>query len=227
MSQPEPLTEQQLDEYETAARNAARIGSGIDPAAVLELAAEARRQRDKHKASLRRADEINNELMEEVQRYAAGTERPVLWSVYNDMHLRAADAELTLDRVRRIASRLANHAVGFQDVLDDSDRDPWAKTVGADIADLSAALSPDTAPAPPVAPLAASQPSEVPTEPETATEAPEGLLRGPLPAEDFTGTQPCGHDDYHSSHEWADRPNTWCPGHSHADDQATAEEAAR
>jgi hypothetical protein len=35
----------QLDEYEAAARNAARIGSGIDPAAVLELAAEVRRLR--------------------------------------------------------------------------------------------------------------------------------------------------------------------------------------
>jgi hypothetical protein len=40
-----PPTNQQLDEYEAAARNAARIGSGIDPAAVLELAAEVRRLR--------------------------------------------------------------------------------------------------------------------------------------------------------------------------------------
>lgn len=40
-----PLTEQQLDQYEAAARNAARIGSGIDPTAVLELAAEVRRLR--------------------------------------------------------------------------------------------------------------------------------------------------------------------------------------
>ena len=41
-----------------------------------------------------------------------------------------------LDRVRTVVSRLANHAVGFQDVLDDSDRDPWARTVGVDIAEL-------------------------------------------------------------------------------------------
>jgi len=27
-----------------------------------------------------------------------------------------------------------------------------------------------------------------------------------------TGTPPCGHDDYHDSHEWADRPGVWCPG---------------
>lgn len=49
----------------------------------------------------------------------------------------------------------------------------------------------------------------------------------PAPAEDFTGTQPCGHDDYHSPHEWADRPNMWCPGIGHDDDQAAAEETAR
>ncbi|MFJ4932356.1 hypothetical protein ACIP8U_00595 [Streptomyces pseudovenezuelae] len=41
-----------------------------------------------------------------------------------------------LKRIRDIARRLAAHAVGFQDVLDDSDRDPWARTVGADIAAL-------------------------------------------------------------------------------------------
>ena len=29
---------------------------------------------------------------------------------------------------------------------------------------------------------------------------------------EFVGTQPCGHDDYHDSHEWADRPGVWCPG---------------
>lgn len=38
--------------------------------------------------------------MEEVQRYAAGKERPVLWSVYNEMHLRAANAESDLERLR-------------------------------------------------------------------------------------------------------------------------------
>lgn len=48
----------------------------------------------------------------------------------------------------------------------------------------------------------------------------------PAPAEDFAGTQPCGHDDYHPAHPWHDRPNTWCPGHSH-DDQAATEESTR
>lgn len=27
-------------------------------------------------------------------------------------------------------------------------------------------------------------------------------------------TAPCGHDDYHDAHEWADKPGVWCPGHS-------------
>lgn len=184
----QPLTEQQLDEIteraahldeyaiitgDQALQSTIDLLTGTD---VPALVAEIRRQRDKHKASLRRADEINNELMEEVQRYAAGIERPVLWSVYNDMHLRAANAELTLDRFRRIASRLANHAVGFGDVLDESDRGPWGRTVGADIAELSAAMAPDVAPQATSAPLAASQPSEAPVEPDTATRAPTGRL---------------------------------------------------
>jgi len=62
-------------------------------------AAEAEQLREQHKASLRHADQLNNELMEEVQRYTAGTERPVLWSVYNAMHLRALDAETKAGRL--------------------------------------------------------------------------------------------------------------------------------
>lgn len=34
------------------------------------------------------------------------------------------------------------------------------------------------------------------------------------------GTCPCGHDDYHDPHEWAERPGVWCPGISYADDKA-------
>lgn len=82
------------------------------------------------------------------------------------------------------------------------------------------------APAPPVAPVSASQGSEVPTEPETATEGAAGRVGDSPPAEDFAGTQPCGHDDYHDPHPWRDRPNVWCPGHSY-DDQDVAEETTR
>jgi hypothetical protein len=53
---------------------------------------------------------------------------------------RAERAEATLTAVRKIVSRLAAHAAGFQDVLDAADIGPWGKTVGADLADLQAAL---------------------------------------------------------------------------------------
>jgi ParB-like chromosome segregation protein Spo0J len=46
------------------------------------------------------------------------------------------DQAAVLDRIRAVARRLAAHAIGFQDVLDESDRGPWGKTVGADIAEL-------------------------------------------------------------------------------------------
>jgi len=75
--------------------------------APADRATEIERMRERHKASLRRADEINNELMEEVQRYAAGTERPVLWSVYHRMHLRAIEAEAELKKLRRVAAESA------------------------------------------------------------------------------------------------------------------------
>ena len=41
-----------------------------------------------------------------------------------------------------------------------------------------------------------------------------------------TGTGPCGHDDYHDPHEWADRPGVWCPGISYADDEPAPAVAA-
>ncbi|GAA4676705.1 hypothetical protein GCM10023347_33770 [Streptomyces chumphonensis] len=27
-------------------------------------------------------------------------------------------------------------------------------------------------------------------------------------------TEPCGHDDYHNPHPWADHEHVWCPGHT-------------
>jgi hypothetical protein len=133
--------------------------------AVIAVAdAEQAEMRERHHAGLRRADEINNGLMQEVQRYAAGTEQPVLWSVYNRMHTRALNAEAEVKRladgravvdrkvveqVREIVRRLANHAVGFGDVLDESDRGPWGAMVGADIAALQAAVTAASAPVSP------------------------------------------------------------------------------
>lgn len=76
-----------------------------------DRAAEIAELRERHKASLRRADEINNELMEEVRRYAAGTERPVLWSVYNRMHLRALEAEARAAAMERAMESTATDAL--------------------------------------------------------------------------------------------------------------------
>lgn len=80
--------------------------------AVLAVAdAEQAELRERHKAGLRRADEINNSLMEEVQRYAAGDERPVLWSVYNEMHKRALKAEAEAYQYRTALQGAARAAV--------------------------------------------------------------------------------------------------------------------
>ncbi|MFI2761360.1 hypothetical protein ACH5A3_21200 [Streptomyces echinatus] len=39
------------------------------------------------------------------------------------------------------------------------------------------------------------------------------FLAAEEPADDSDpGTRPCGHDDYHDPHEWAGRPDLWCPG---------------
>lgn len=53
---------------------------------------------------------------------------------------RAEQADAALNHIRGIARRLVAHSIGFQDVLDDSDRDPWARTVGTDISELCAAF---------------------------------------------------------------------------------------
>ncbi|WP_405964797.1 hypothetical protein OG713_34675 [Streptomyces sp. NBC_00723] len=73
--------------------------------AVIAVAdAEQAEARERYMAGLRHADEMNNALMEEVQRYADGTERPVLWSVYNEMHKRALTAEARAAAMERAAA---------------------------------------------------------------------------------------------------------------------------
>ena len=57
-----------------------------------------------------------------------------------------ADADLR-EHLQKIASRLANHAKGFGDVLDESDRGPWGRLVCGDIDELRAALADLPAPA--------------------------------------------------------------------------------
>jgi hypothetical protein len=80
--------------------------------AVMAVAdAEQAEMRERHHAGLRRADEINNELMQEVQRYAEGREQPVLWSVYNAMHLRADNAEARAEAMERAMESTAADAL--------------------------------------------------------------------------------------------------------------------
>ncbi len=102
-------TNQPLDLDETAAviDAAAEMGTGIDVATGRQLLDEVRRlraevesERQHYKAGLRRADEHVNAMSEELKRYADGKETPVLWSVYNAMHLRAANAESLIATVR-------------------------------------------------------------------------------------------------------------------------------
>ncbi|MFI8535395.1 hypothetical protein ACIGMX_34760 [Streptomyces aquilus] len=70
---------------------------------------------------------------------------PVLYREWPWLRAEAEDAAVlpasvdradVLDRIRGVVRRLAAHAVGFQDVLDESDRGPWGKTVAADIDEL-------------------------------------------------------------------------------------------
>lgn len=69
------------------------------PAELTALKAE---QRD----SLRVQDSRLNEMAEELKRYAIGQERPVMWSVYNAMHVRAATAEGHVEDLKRVIEDL-------------------------------------------------------------------------------------------------------------------------
>lgn len=75
--------------------------------------AETERLKEQHKASLRRADDLNNALMAEVQRYAEGTERPVLWSVYNRMHGRTLKAEAEREQLRAALTEVLGIMAGW------------------------------------------------------------------------------------------------------------------
>ncbi len=47
-------------------------------------------------------------------------------------------------------------------------------------------------------------------------------LPEPESEELISGTQQCGHDDYHDPHEWADQPHVWCPGIGYDEDESEA-----
>ncbi|MFB6955501.1 hypothetical protein ACFCYB_00335 [Streptomyces sp. NPDC056309] len=70
-------------------------------ARIAALETELAAAKERHKAGLHRADEHLRAMNEELQRYAKGTEAPVLWSVYNKMHSRAATAEARVAELER------------------------------------------------------------------------------------------------------------------------------
>ncbi|MFE9127049.1 hypothetical protein ACFYOF_16790 [Streptomyces sp. NPDC007148] len=70
-------------------------------ARVAEVKGELVAAKERHQEGLRRADERLREMNAELQRYAEGTEAPVLWSVYNKMHGRAATAEARVAQLER------------------------------------------------------------------------------------------------------------------------------
>jgi hypothetical protein len=81
------------------------------------------------------ADSITDDALDELYENANKG-----WRRGDEWKARAEQAEAALEHVRGIARRLAAHAVGFQDALDDTDRDPWARTVGTDISELCSAF---------------------------------------------------------------------------------------
>ncbi|MFE1767242.1 hypothetical protein ACFW81_23865 [Streptomyces angustmyceticus] len=118
------MTDERRERYAVAIYNSADGGKGrpwealyesdrefhrtIADAAMAEADAEQREAKERYREGLRRADEHNNDLMAEVQRYADASERPVLWSVYNEMHKRAASAEGELGQMRELVRDLAD-----------------------------------------------------------------------------------------------------------------------
>ncbi|WP_328336799.1 hypothetical protein [Streptomyces violaceus] len=88
-----------------------------------------------------RADEAER-LREEHATWRKLGKRNLEQAHEENARLRAEQAA-TLERFRVTIRRLAAHAVGFQDVLDESDRGPWGKTIAADIAELRRMIDED------------------------------------------------------------------------------------
>lgn len=201
MSHPEPLTEQQLDEIDIRAEGiASQLSGWLDRFAP--LAGEERIDRARNVltedvpallADLRRARDRVAEL--EAYAYGCDAEGCVLpHSSWCDAAKKTAAANEGCTCGKPWTGHPQPHAMHCWTV-----NPPRAEVeeMRKRIAELSAEVSTgNAAPAPATAPLAASQPSEVPTEPETATEAPEGRVgdSGPDAAED-PGWCTFGEDD--------------------------------
>jgi hypothetical protein len=127
-----------------------RRGPGADWYAIHAAAAEAVKHAETAEQEARDARQGETEAVrarKAAEARARGAERATdeWWTTTQrqDAVLRRAEADLA--RVREVASRLAAHAQGFRDILDDTDRGPWGNTVGTDLAELLAALGDDQA----------------------------------------------------------------------------------
>lgn len=122
--------------------------------------AEAQRDRDQHAAVLRDVLDqftdwpkggtlwpeggvvarVDADTWDRWDAVAAPTAEEPWWVTVAEVRTEWERARATNERVRAIIRRLTAHAVGFQDVLDDTDHGPWGRTVGSVIAELAAAL---------------------------------------------------------------------------------------
>ncbi|WP_046505939.1 hypothetical protein [Streptomyces odonnellii] len=85
------------------------------------------------------ADSITDDALDQLYENATrGWRRGDRWKAKAEQLAAERDQAVaaTVERIRVAVRRLAAHAVGFRDVLDESDHGPWGKTVAADIAEL-------------------------------------------------------------------------------------------
>ncbi len=129
-----------------------RRGPGADWYAIHAAAAEAVRRAETAEQEARdarqgeteavRARKAAEQLAENMQSRATAMETRAETAIAarDEAILRAETSEAAMEHVRKIASRLAAHAQGFRDVLDEVDHGPWGRTVGADITELTDVL---------------------------------------------------------------------------------------
>lgn len=229
----QPLTEQQIDNYAILAITADHTGERIDPAVVTVLVDEVRKLQQQRRfllGRLARKDARSGDGDRALREFLGGEPGPdaAVTRASRDAEVMRRCAEFVRDTydgqwaddaaatLERDADVTEHGCPGYEDA-------GWGDTVAErQLANCKHCGRPRAvcvaAPASPVAPLAASQPSEAPVEGETGERAATGRVGDSLPA--VAGTQPCGHDDYHDPHPWHERPDIWCPGIGYDDDQA-------
>ncbi|MEU8756251.1 hypothetical protein AB0C88_37765 [Streptomyces chartreusis] len=197
--QPAPLTDEQLNEYAEA--HPGDWYSGEWRSEYVEATGD-----DESEAAYYRVFHV-----------ASGAELATLPDWAGPIALFIADAHDAVPALLAEVRRLRDEAAPFTDsertmlayALDEAQEHIWSRDGFTDedqaaVDSLRARLNAPTRPVP--AP-------EAPAPHNTAETAVSGRTGGAA-----GGWGWCGHDDYHDPHEWADKPGTWCPGHSVAED---------